>query len=138
MSIRLTSFLASIVSACECDEPAPNGGTWDISRTINYRLGLARLSLGSRKSANGAVQPMGSILLQGFALADGTPCVKANLSWSENAMSSTRSVFARPGVNWDSEARLVASEWLAGAPESKLVAVPTEVVEEPEPLAAAV
>lgn len=138
MSIRLTSFLSCIASACECDEPAPNGGTWDFSRTINYRLGLARLSLGSRQSPNGAIQPMGSILLQGFALADGTPCVKASLTWSENATSAARSVFARPGVNWDSEARLVASEWLAGAPEPKLVAVPTEVVEEHEQLAAAV
>ena len=140
MSLRLSSFLANIASACECDEPAPNGGTWDISRTLNYRLGLARLVLGSR-GANTAVQPMGSILLQAFTLADGSPCVKANLSWADQAAAATRAVYAKPSTNWESEARLVAAEWLAGPREAKLEAMPAaapEAAEIHEPLAAAV
>jgi hypothetical protein len=140
MSIRLSSFLANIASACQCDEPAPNGGTWEISRTLNYRLGLARLVLGSRGTGS-AVQPMGSILLQAFTLADGSPCVKANLSWADQAAGAMRAVYAKPSTNWESEARLVAADWLAGPPESKLVAMPSpaaEAAEVHEPLAAAV
>ena len=137
MSQRLSSFLSSIAAACQCDEPSPNGGSWDISRTINYRLGLARLVLSSRSPEQG-VQPMGSILLQSFVLADGSPCVKATLSWTENATTAAHAVYAKPDTNWEAAARLMASEWLAGAPESKLVAVPAEAVEEHEQLAAAV
>ncbi len=131
MSVRLTSFLSSIEHACQCDEPAPKGGSWESSRTINYQLGLARLTLASRGASRQA-QPMGSILLQACALADGSNCVKANLSWVDHdgESASVHSVYAKPGTDWEAEARLIASSWLAGPPASKLAPVADEPVEQ--------
>jgi hypothetical protein len=148
MSLRLTSVLSAIARACR-EEPAPDGA-WEMSRTINYPLGLARLKLATRSGQ--AVHPMGSILLQAFTLADGSSCVKANLAWPdrEDAAPVTHVIYSKPGTDWDAEARQIAARWLSPSPAPSLteVAPATEVAsvmsvaaeteEVPELLAAAV
>lgn len=97
------------------DDPAPLDGQWETSRTVNYHLGLARLTLNVR-TATGVV-PRGQVLLQGYQLADGTPCLKAALSWHGTDRGSAHAIYSKPDVNWTSEARKVAAEWMAGIPE---------------------
>lgn len=129
MHTRLLSFLSDFERALAADDPAPLDGTWETSRTVNYHLGLARLNLGVR-TTSGLIS-RGQVLLQSYALADGTPCLKAGLSWNGSAQNATHSIFSKPDVNWTSEARKVAAEWMAVAVEL----VPTENT---GPLAAAV
>ncbi|MBX3739047.1 MAG: hypothetical protein KF715_20335 [Candidatus Didemnitutus sp.] len=130
MHTRLLSFLSDFERALAADDPAPLDGTWETSRTVNYHLGLARLNL-SVRTATGLIS-RGQVLLQSYALADGTPCLKAALSWNGSAQNATHSIFSKPEVNWTSEARKVAAEWMAVAVEI----VPTE--DAAAPLAAAV
>ncbi len=87
---------------------------------MNYHLGLARLSLQVRP-ASGPAQPRGVVTLQGYTLADGTPCLKAVLSWAGHEGNTVIPVFTKPGLDWTREARKIASHWLAGPPESAAV-----------------
>ena len=115
MQPRLLSFFSDIERSLEADQPSSPEGTWQNSRTVNYTLGLARLELGLRPQG-GKIEPKGTILLQGYQLADESPCLKAALSWAGAEGTVTRSIFARPDINWTSEARKIAAEWLGGAP----------------------
>lgn len=116
MHTRLLSFLSDIETALAADDPAPvEDGCWDNSRTVNYHLGLARLNLNVRVPAQ-PLQPRGSILLQCYSLADGTPCLKAAMSWNGREESSVRAIYTKPGLDWKSEARKVAAEWMGGPP----------------------
>ncbi|MBI2517605.1 MAG: hypothetical protein HYV95_11945 [Opitutae bacterium] len=115
MHTRLLSFLTDIEKALAADDPSPSDGSWDTARTINYHLGLARIALGVR-APDGRKESRGCVLLQSYALADGTPCLKAALSWSGVESSVIRSIYTKPDLNWTSEARKVAAEWMAGPP----------------------
>ncbi|MBI2510767.1 MAG: hypothetical protein HYV96_02205 [Opitutae bacterium] len=119
MHTRLLSFLSDLERALAADDPAPLDGQWETSRTVNYHLGLARLNLNVR-TATGLVA-RGNVLLQSYRLADGTPCLKAALAWIGTDNSATRAIYSKPDVNWTSEARKVAAEWMAGAPEVVVV-----------------
>lgn len=130
MHTRLLSFLSDVERALAADDPAPDDGSWETSRTVNYHLGLARLTLHVR-SSNG-VAPRGNVLLQGYQLADGTPCLKAALAWHGSESTTVRAIYSKPDINWTSEARKVAAEWMAGPPASVLAAT-----EEPAALAVA-
>jgi hypothetical protein len=55
-------------------------------------------------------------MLQSYALADGTPCLKAKLGWTGREDGLVRPIYARPDVDWRREARQVAAEWMAGPP----------------------
>jgi hypothetical protein len=129
---RLLCFLSDVERALAADEPAPADGRWENTRTVNYHLDLARLSLNARLPDN-TILPRGVILLQGFALADGTPCLKATLTWHGSTAESVQAIYTKPGINWTSEARRVAAVWLAGPPAEATVtpaptlAEPTEV-----------
>jgi hypothetical protein len=136
MHIRLLSFLTDVEKAMAADDPSPSDGSWDTVRTINYHLGLARLSLGVRP-ATGKTEQRGVILLQSYHLADGTPCLKAALSWNASTSTVVRSIYSKPDVNWTSEARKVAAEWLAGPPPAVSEAVPAERPETLDPGVAA-
>jgi len=109
--MRLLSFLNDIEHALNADEPSPQGGVWETTRTINYLQGAARLTLGTRNSA-GTVQPLGAVTLQAFELADGTSCLKAYLSWTGSASEAIHAIYAKPDLNWAGEARRVAAGWL--------------------------
>lgn len=113
MSPRLLSLLTDIEQALRASHPAPDGGTWDTLRLINFRQGLARLTLAVR-SPTRVTSTAGSILLQSFTLADGALCVKANFSWQGTENTAVFAVYAQPGTNWRAEAVQLAGQWLDG------------------------
>ena len=116
MPSRLLSFLSDLERALAADDPSPSDGCWENARSVNYHLGLARLLLCVRLPDGGKSESRGSILLQSYQLADGSPCLKAALSWTGSDRNTVRSVFARPDVDWTREARKIAAEWMAGPP----------------------
>ncbi|MFZ5494881.1 MAG: hypothetical protein ACOZE5_06030 [Verrucomicrobiota bacterium] len=132
MHTRLLSFLSDFERALRADEPSPEDGEWQASRTVNYRNGLARLQLDVARPDR-TVKPRGAVLLQSYKLADGTPCLKAQLSWAGAEQTVLHSIFAKPGCDWKTEARRLAAKWMAGAP-----VVVSLAVEEPEAAAVAV
>jgi hypothetical protein len=132
MHTRLLSFLSDIENSLAADEPSPSDGSWDTARTINYHLGLARLALGVRLP-DGKMEQRGAVLLQSYQLADGTPCLKAALSWAATTGTTVRAIYARPDVNWTSEARKVAAEWLAGPPATMLASTTLEAAPAGDP-----
>lgn len=113
MSTRLLSLLTDIERALLANDPAPDGGAWDTLRLVNFRQGLARLTL-SIRSPSRVTSAAGSILLQGFTLADGTFCVKANLTWQGTDNSTIYAVYTKPETNWRVEAGQMADKWLDG------------------------
>jgi len=115
MQPRLLSFFSDIEHSLEADQPSSPEGSWQNSRTVNYFQGLARLDLGMR-SPEGKIEPKGSILLQGYQLADESPSLRAALTWAGIQGSVSRSIFSKPEISWTSEARKIAAEWLGGAP----------------------
>lgn len=123
MAIRLSSFLSHVERRLAADDPVLKGGTWDTSRTLNYNIGLGRLSLGVRPGKNSA-EPLGAILVQAFDLADGSTCLKVSLSWAgrEDAPDCSRSIFEKSSVDWDAEASQIAATWLAGPPAGAEIA----------------
>lgn len=131
MHTRLLSFLSDIERALAADDPSPEDGTWETSRSVNYHQGLARLTLGVRTATG--LKPRGSVLLQGYQLADGTPCLKAALSWYGTETGAVRAIFSKPDLDWTREARKVAAEWMAGPPADTAASE----VAEPAELAAA-
>jgi hypothetical protein len=71
------------------------------------------------------------VLVQEFKLADGTHCLKANLSWQESDAEVAHPIYAKPHLDWQHEAAQLAAAWTAGPP-----AKVTPLVDEPELLAA--
>lgn len=134
MHSRLLSFLSDFERALQIDDPSPDEGTWQNERAVNYRAGLARVQLGVRLP-DGQRKVRGTVLLQGFALADGTGCLKAQFTWPGSEATATHAVFSKPGCDWKSEARKLASTWAATTP-APVVAAP-EAIEEPTLAAAA-
>ncbi len=121
MSNRLLSLLTEIERALIANNPAPDGGSWDTMRLINYHQGLARLTL-AVKAADHVTSPHGSILLQNFTLADGSQCLKANLSWEGQENTSVYAIYAKPQINWALEASQIAIKWLDGQADAVSVA----------------
>jgi hypothetical protein len=113
MSNRLLSLLTEIERALLARDPAPDGGSWDTMRLINYNQGLARLTLAVRSPERVTVS-RGSILLQNFTLADGSQCLKANLSWAGAENSTVYAIYSKPQINWSLEASQIAAKWLDG------------------------
>lgn len=118
MHDRLLSFLSDLQNALLADDPAPgDGGSWSCGRMVNYQLGLARMTLAVDLPTGGR-EARGTVMLQSYALADGTPCLKAVLGWTGRENTQIRPIYARPEVDWRREARQVAAEWMAGPPAS--------------------
>ena len=113
MSTRLLSLLSDIEHALRANDPSPDGGDWDTLRLVNFRQGLARLTLSVRAPSR-VTSAAGSILLQGFCLADGSFCLKANLAWQGTDNSAIYAVYSKPGTNWRLEAGQIADKWLEG------------------------
>jgi hypothetical protein len=116
MSNRLLSLLSEIERSLLANDPAPDGGTWETVRLINFHQGLARLTLAVRSPA-GVTTQRGVILLQHFTLADDTQCVKANLSWQGSELAAVHPIYSKPNLNWNGEAGQIAVKWLDGRPE---------------------
>jgi len=115
MSNRLLWLLTEIEHALIANDPAPDGGSWDTMRLINYQQGLARLTLAA-KSSEHVTKPRGAILLQDFALADGSKCLKANLSWEGVEHTLVYAIYSKPQINWPYEVSRIATKWLDGQP----------------------
>ncbi|MGA2691982.1 MAG: hypothetical protein ABSF76_06415 [Opitutaceae bacterium] len=131
MHTRLLAFLEETQRAIVAGRPRPlPDADWHTSRSVNYRLGLARLALGARDKT-GKVAQLGSVLVQAFKLADESLCLKANLAWQENDAEIAHPIFANPHLNWGHEAIQLANTWIAGPP-----AKVTPMSHEPEMLAA--
>ena len=64
-------------------------------------------------------------MLQSFLLADESTCLKATISWTGSDAKTIKSIYSKPELNWTSEARKVAAEWMAGPP-AQLVPVAEE------------
>jgi len=111
--MRLLSFLSDIERSLVAESPALDGGAWETSRMVNFHHGLARLSLKARPGAELPCEG-GAIFLQGFALADGSLCLKASLNWKGSDAFPVMAVYSRPNLNWKLAAARVASAWLEG------------------------
>lgn len=125
MSNRLLTLLTQIERAVIANDPSPEGGTWDTMRLVNFHQGLARLTFSIRMET-GAITSQGVVLLQDFTLADGTQCVKANLSWEGVEKSALYSIYSKPLLDWNREAAQIGAQWLDGhsaAVEAKALAV---------------
>jgi len=127
MATRLLAFLSDIERALSVEQPLPSGGSWDNSRSVNYELGVARLAIASKRGDESTSS--GTVLLQSFRLADGTISLKATLNWEGSQAASVHSIFAKPALEWSTEARRIASAWRSGPPRSEFrsVSAPAEV-----------
>lgn len=113
--MRLLSFLSDIEKALITESPVVDGGAWESTRMVNFYQGMARLSLTPRAGADVSI-PAGSIFLQSFVLADGSMCLKANLTWKGSDAFPILSVYSTPTLNWKVEASRIAATWLEGPP----------------------
>jgi hypothetical protein len=126
MHSRLLSFISDFERALLADDPSPDEGNWQNERTVNYLAGLARVQLTVRLP-DGQRKARGTVLVQGFRLADGVGCLKAQLSWTGTETTASHSIFSKPGCNWKSEARKLAANWMAGVPAPVETAIEQEV-----------
>ena len=99
---------------------------------VNFNHGLARLTLTAR-SGNDHGATAGAIFLQAFILADGSQCLKANLSWKGSEAFPVIAVYSTPTLNWKLEASRIASAWLEGPPALATVTT-TDLSAAPAPL----
>lgn len=112
MHSRLLSFLSDVESTFRASETV--NGSFKASRTVNYRLGLARLNLAMTPGALGTAGNTATILIQSFRLADGSPCMKAQVSWPGSESRAIHAIHAKPGTDWTAEAAKVADILKAG------------------------
>ena len=112
--MRLLSFLTDIERAIRLESNADETSIWDSNRIVNFKTGLARLTLTARETDSG--MPQGNILVQHFALANGSFCLKASLTWEGSESNAIVSVYETPLLNWKLEAVRIGTAWLAGPP----------------------
>lgn len=120
--MRLLSFLTDIERAIRLEANAGENAIWESARIVNFRTGLARLTLSLTDRDSG--MPEGTLVVQYFGLANGSFALKANLAWEGSEATTTLAVYDTPTLNWKLEASRVASTWLAGPP-----ALPTSLPE---------
>lgn len=113
--MQLLSFLSEIGDALTKQSISDMGPTWDITRMVNYHHGLGRMNLTAPAGADDT-QMRGAIFIQTYNLADGSLCLKANLSWQGSERFSTITVYSKPGLKWRTATAQIASSWLAGPP----------------------
>lgn len=115
MATRLLSFLSDIEKALIKESASNMGPTWEYSRMVSYHNRMARMTITPQKDAEVGTHA-GTVFLQGFRLADGSPCLKATVAWEGSAASTVISVYSKPDLNWNTEAARIASAWFAGPP----------------------
>lgn len=104
MAPRLLSLLTLIESSL-ADHGSEAVARGRPSRTVNFHKGLARMSFNDGS---------GSILLQGFTLADGQICVKAMLEWKGIERPGMQAVYPTEHFNWPGAACRIAEAWMDG------------------------
>lgn len=120
--MRLLSFLTDVERAIRLEANAGDDATWECNRIVNFKTGLGRLTLNLRDRDCGL--PAGTVLVQYFALANGSFTLKATLNWEGTTAGTLLSVYDTPQLNWKLEASRVASAWLAGPPEIATLSTP--------------
>ena len=120
MATRLLSFLTDIEKALAKESAANMGPSWEGQRMVNYRTGLARLTLTPAPGSDASVAG-GTLLVQSFNLADGSVCLKLVLGWTGSDVTVPLAVYAKPQVDWNRESRQIAATWLAGPPSAGTV-----------------
>lgn len=113
--MQLLYLLSEIGDALLKQSVADMGPTWDMTRMVNYHNGLGRMTITPPAGAD-ETQARGVIFLQCYTLADGSLCLKANLSWHGSEQHSPITVYSKPGLNWKAATAQIASAWLAGPP----------------------
>lgn len=126
--MRLLSFLTEIERAIRVEANADESSIWTSQRIVNFKAGLARLTLTCQDTDSG--MPAGNLLVQHYALASGAFCLKAHLNWDGSEERSVIAVYETPALNWKLEASRIATAWLAGPPASTNLAVTTTGGEE--------
>jgi hypothetical protein len=121
MAPRLLSLLSLIESSLS-EHEASSVAKGRPSRTVNFHKGLARLTFNDNS---------GSILLQGFILADGQTCIKAVLEWAGAPRPGTQAVYPKEGFNWAGAACRIAEAWMDGPPAVAEAPASAEVTEDP-------
>lgn len=112
--MRLLSFLSAVEHAITSETAAPTQrAAWETTRMVSFQRGVARLTLDVHPGSRSAI-PGGAIFLQAFALADGSSCLKASLTWRGSDAFPSVSIYATPTIDWETEAQRVASAWLEG------------------------
>ncbi len=114
MATRLLSFLSDIEKSLLAELSMLEGPPWETLRTVSYHQGLARMAL-QQRTAQGP-ENKGTIYLQSFVLADGSQCLKASLTWTGATETQVIAVYAKPQVNWRTEAASIATAWISGPP----------------------
>jgi len=109
--MRLLSFLTAIEQALLAESPGIRGEDWESLRMVNFHHHLARLTISRR---DGNERRTGAIFIQGFALADGSNCVKAYLNWDGSESHRSFAVYSTPHLDWEREASRIAKAWLEG------------------------
>jgi hypothetical protein len=127
MATRLLSFLSDIEKALIKESASNMGPTWEYSRMVSYHNRMARMTITPQKDSEAGVHG-GTVFLQGFRLSDGSPCLRATVSWDGSAASTVISVYSKPELNWGTEAARIASAWFAGPPA---IATVTEASSQP-------
>lgn len=112
MATRLLSFLTDIEKSLLAELGMLEGPPWETNRTVSYHKGLARMTLTQRSTRETTIK--GTIYLQSFVLADGSQCLKASLHWADSSETQMISVYAKPQVNWRTEAASIAAAWISG------------------------
>jgi hypothetical protein len=134
--MRLLSFLSEIERALLSESPVVDGGAWESARMVNFHSNLARLSLTARAGAELPVNG-GSIFLQSFALADGSLCLKATMTWRDSEAQTVIPVYDVPGLNWKLAASRIASTFLEGPTSASISTMtPASAENQLEPLTA--
>lgn len=118
--MRLLSFVSDIEEALIADATA---AAWETQRMVNFHKGIARLTLTPRSNATAAG---GTILVQTFALADGSLCLKASLNWNGSDAQPVIAVYSTPSLDWRLESSRIASAWLEGPSQSGTIST-TEI-----------
>ncbi len=116
MATRLLSFLSDIEKSLLAELSMLEGPPWETSRAVSYHQGLARMTLARRSTAG--LESQGAIFLQSYVLADGSQCLKASLNWVASSETLVIAVYAKPQVNWHTEAASIANAWVSGPPAS--------------------
>ena len=118
----MLSFLADVEKAVLADLPQPlTGGDWAPVRTVNYAAGVARLVLNIIEGPERPPNPAGSVTVRGSRLADGSLCLRVELTWTGRPESALHTIVTKPGVDWLREARLLACTWGTGLAEEPAV-----------------
>lgn len=113
--MQLLSLLTEIGDTLIKQSVSDMGPTWETTRMVNYHHGLGRMTLTPPAGADPA-QMRGTIFLQSYKLADGSLCLKANLSWHGSDQCVPLTVFSKPSLKWRTAIGQIASSWLAGPP----------------------